>query len=137
MGLQRVGHDWVTEQQNEVTEQQNQGYTLIPLAGLKNTDACVSPGRIWLFGFEYSLDIGIFKVSAGNSVVQPALETLFKVFDTSDQVSVLTRNSYEDFHIPTATCKYRMKKEKCMNKNDEPLKESNKISKGKSQENKN
>lgn len=29
-----------------------------------------------------------------------------------------------------------MKKEKCLNKNDEPLKESNKIMKGKSQENK-
>ena len=98
---------------------------------------CLLESHLELWRKKQYLDIGIFKVSAGNSVVQPALETLFKVFDTSDQVSVLTRNSYEDFHIPTATCKYRMKKEKCMNKNDEPLKESNKISKGKSQENKN
>jgi len=71
----------------------------MPVSHLEESDYLV---------FEYSLDIGIFKVSAGNSVVQPALETRFKVFDTSDQVSVLTRNSYEDF--PTATCKYRMKK---------------------------
>ena len=40
-----------------------------PWLALKNAEACVSPGRVWLFDFEYSRDICIFKVSAGNSVV--------------------------------------------------------------------